>query len=104
MGSFLIVGVSSDKLNLEKKKRSPVYVQEDRLRIIASLACVDEVFVEESLELKKTYVLEHSADILVMGDDWQGKFDYLQDHCKVMYLPRTPSISTTAIIEIVSDG
>ena len=62
-----------------------------------------EVFVEESLELKKDYVLEHSAEILVMGDDWKGKFDYLQDHCKVVYLPRTPSISTTAIIEIVSD-
>jgi len=103
LGSFLIVGVSSDQLSLEKKGRHPVYTQQDRLRIIAGLACVNEVFVEESLELKKDYVLEHSADILVMGDDWKGKFDYLQDQCKVLYLPRTPSISTTAIIEIVSD-
>jgi glycerol-3-phosphate cytidylyltransferase len=60
---------------------------------------VDDVFLEESLEQKRDYVLEHKADILVMGDDWQGKFDFLNDICRVVYLPRTPSVSTTAIIE-----
>ena len=54
---------------------------------------------DQSLEQKREYVLEHKADILVMGDDWQGKFDYLNDICQVVYLPRTPSVSTTAIIE-----
>ena len=58
--------------------------------------------MEESLEQKRDYVLEHQADILVMGDDWSGKFDYLSDICKVVYLPRTPSVSTTAIIEHIS--
>ena len=58
--------------------------------------------MEESLEQKREYVLEHQADILVMGDDWSGKFDYLSDICKVVYLPRTPSVSTTAIIEHIS--
>jgi len=57
------------------------------------------VFIEESLEQKRDYVVEHEADILVMGDDWSGKFDFLNDICQVVYLPRTPSVSTTAIIE-----
>ena len=57
------------------------------------------MFIEESLEQKRDYVLEHQADILVMGDDWAGKFDFLNDICQVVYLPRTPSVSTTAIIE-----
>ena len=101
LGEHLIVGVSSDQLNFEKKERYPVFGEDDRLRIIAALNCVDETFIEESLELKQEYIFQHQADILVMGDDWDGKFDHLNDCCKVVYLPRTPSISSTAIIEIV---
>lgn len=100
-GSHLIVGVSSDELNMSKKQRYPIYSQEDRIHIIRSLSCVNEVFVEESLELKAEYIKYYNADVLVMGDDWQGKFDHLKDICKVVYLPRTPSVSTTEIIEIV---
>lgn len=100
-GSHLIVGVSSDELNMSKKQRYPIYSEEDRMHIIRSLSCVDEVFVEESLELKAEYIKYYNADILVMGDDWQGKFDHLSDICQVVYLPRTPSVSTTEIIEIV---
>jgi len=100
-GSHLIVGVSSDALNMEKKQRYPIYCQEDRMHIIRSLSCVDEVFVEESLELKEEYIKHYNADVLVMGDDWQGRFDHLKHVCEVVYLPRTPSVSTTEIIEIV---
>ncbi|WP_206483715.1 adenylyltransferase/cytidyltransferase family protein [Thalassotalea sp. G2M2-11] len=100
-GSHLIVGVSSDELNMSKKQRYPIYSQEDRLHIIRSLRCVDEVFIEESLELKAEYIKYYNADILVMGDDWAGKFDHLSNICQVIYLPRTPSVSTTEIIEIV---
>jgi len=98
-GDRLVVGVSSDKLNFSKKGRNPVFSQEERLEIVANVKTVDAVFIEESLEQKREYVLEHKADILVMGDDWQGKFDFLNDICDVVYLPRTPSVSTTAIIE-----
>ncbi len=101
-GDRLVVGVSSDALNLSKKGRKPIFDQDERLEIVANLKVVDSVFVEESLELKREYVLEHQADILVMGDDWEGKFDFLNDICKVVYLPRTPSISTTGIIEHIS--
>jgi len=100
-GDHLIVGVSSDKLNISKKGRPPVYCEDDRLHIIRSMRCVDEVFLEESLELKADYIKYYNADILVMGDDWQGKFDHLKDICQVIYLPRTPSVSTTEIIEVV---
>jgi glycerol-3-phosphate cytidylyltransferase len=100
-GDFLIVGVSSDELNFSKKGRNPIYSQSDRCRIISSLRFVDEVFLEESLELKKQYIMEHEANVLIMGDDWEGRFDWVKDVCEVMYLPRTPSISTTEIIEVV---
>lgn len=101
LGDHLSVGVSSDALNLAKKGRRPVYPQEDRLRLIAALRCVDEVFVEESLELKGEYLRQQRADVLVMGDDWAGRFDGFQSICEVVYLPRTPSISTTEIIEVI---
>ena len=102
LGDRLVVGVSSDALNFSKKGRNPVFDQNERLEIVSNLKVVDAVFVEESLEQKREYVLEHQADILVMGDDWTGKFDFLSDICEVVYLPRTPSVSTTAIIEHIS--
>ena len=85
MGDTLIVGVSSDALNQSKKGRLPVYSQAERVKIISALKCVDEVFIEESLELKGEYIKQHNADILVMGDDWQGKFDHFNMLCKVHY-------------------
>ena len=100
-GDYLIVGVSSDALNLKKKSRYPIYSQQDRIKILESLRFVDEVFIEESLELKAQYIQNSKADVLVMGDDWLGRFDDMQEFCEVKYLPRTPSISTTEIIEVV---
>jgi glycerol-3-phosphate cytidylyltransferase len=100
-GDYLIVGVSSDDLNLSKKGRKPIYSEKDRKKIIKSLSCVDEVFSETSLELKRQYINDFNAEILIMGDDWEGKFDNHKDQCEVIYLPRTPSISTREIIEVV---
>lgn len=99
LGDRLVVGVSTDALNESKKGRPPVYRQEERLEIIAALRCVDEVFFEESLELKGEYIKQFSADVLVMGDDWCGRFDEFSSLCEVVYLPRTPAISTTEVIE-----
>lgn len=101
MGTELYVGISSDALNMSKKGRYPIYSEEDRMHILSALSCVDFVFLEESLEKKKEYLIEHKADLLVMGDDWAGKFDDMKEVCEVKYLPRTPSISTTEIIEVV---
>ncbi|MBB2985460.1 adenylyltransferase/cytidyltransferase family protein [Terracoccus luteus] len=102
LGDRLVVGVSADALNIAKKGRAPVFNQDERLEIIASLAVVDEVFVEESLEKKRDYIVEHGADVLVMGDDWKGRFDWVGDVCEVVYLPRTPSVSTTGLIEHIA--
>jgi glycerol-3-phosphate cytidylyltransferase len=99
LGDYLIVGVSTDALNHSKKSRPPIYPQDERLEIVQSLKCVNETFYEESLELKRDYLLQYKADVLVMGDDWSGRFDEFRDICEVVYLPRTPSISTTAVIE-----
>ncbi|TBL83575.1 adenylyltransferase/cytidyltransferase family protein [Hafnia alvei] len=101
LGDFLIVGVSSDELNYNKKNRYPIYNETDRMKILSSLKYVDEVFLEESLELKLEYIRKYEADLLVMGDDWEGRFDWVKSECDVIYLPRTPSISTTEIIEVV---
>ncbi|KTD99298.1 MULTISPECIES: adenylyltransferase/cytidyltransferase family protein [unclassified Pseudoalteromonas] len=101
LGDYLIVGISSDALNMQKKGRAPVYSESDRVKIISSLRCVDEIFIEHSLELKGDYIKQHDADLLVMGDDWAGKFDNFKTLCDVKYLARTPSISTTEIIEVV---
>ena len=102
LGDRLVVGVSADELNIAKKGRAPVFDQDERVEIISSLRMVDEVFVEESLEKKRDYILEFHADVLVMGDDWTGKFDWVSDVCEVVYLPRTPSVSTTGLIEHIA--
>ena len=99
LGDRLVVGVSADALNLAKKGRKPVFSQEERLAIVAALKVVDEVFVEESLELKREYIEKYHADVLAMGDDWKGRFDFVSDLCEVVYFPRTPSVSTTELIE-----
>jgi glycerol-3-phosphate cytidylyltransferase len=101
LGDRLVVGVSTDELNMEKKGRRPVYSQAERLEIVAALRCVDSTFLEESLEAKRDYVVACSATVLVIGDDWAGRFDHLGDLCEVRYLPRTPSVSTTQTIEII---
>jgi glycerol-3-phosphate cytidylyltransferase len=101
LGNYLLVGVSSDALNFEKKQTYPIYSEASRIRIVEALTVVDEVFVEESLELKGQYIQEHRADVLVMGDDWEGKFDEYKRLCEVVYFERTPSVSTTAIVEVI---
>tara|TARA_E500000178_G_C16997819_1_gene744089 strand:- start:81 stop:476 length:396 start_codon:yes stop_codon:yes gene_type:complete len=104
LGNKLIIGVSTDKLNFNKKQKYPVYKQEDRLEIIKHIKGVDEVFYEESLEQKREYILKYKADILVMGNDWEGRFDEFNDICKVIYLPRTSGISSTQIKQYIKDN
>lgn len=98
LGDRLVVGVSTDQLNINKKGRPPVYCEAERMEIVRSLKCVDDVFPEERLEWKGSYIKAHGADVLVMGNDWEGKFDMFGDICEVVYLPRTENVSTTEII------
>jgi glycerol-3-phosphate cytidylyltransferase len=93
LGDRLVVGVSTDEFNMKKKGKTPVFSFEHRKAIVESLKCVDEVFPEESMEKKREYIEKYKADVLVMGDDWVGAFDGLAP--TVVYLERTPTISTT---------
>jgi choline-phosphate cytidylyltransferase len=99
LGTRLVVGVSTDALNERKKARRPLFPQTARVRLLQALRCVDQVFLEESLEQKREYLLRHMADVLVMGDDWTGRFDQFRDVCEVVYLPRTEGVSTTKTID-----
>jgi glycerol-3-phosphate cytidylyltransferase len=101
LGDRLVVGVSTDELNFSKKGIRPVFSLAERMEILRALSCVDDVFPEESLELKGDYIKSFKADVLVMGDDWRGKFDVYKSFCDVVYLPRTGGISTTKIKEYI---
>lgn len=103
LGSELLVGVSTDELNFSKKGRYPFVPEGDRMAIVAALRCVDGVFREESLAKKREYLLEHKADVLVMGHDWAGRFDEFSDICEVRYLPRTESVSTTEVEKLIRE-
>ena len=100
LGDYLIVAVSSDAFNAQKGKKA-YHSDQDRMAILKAIKYVDEVILEESWDQKIKDVQEHDVDVFVMGDDWTGRFDWVKKFCDVIYLPRTPSISTTEIIEIV---
>ena len=94
LGDFLVVGLSSDEFNLMKNKKSYGSF-EDRKIILESIRYVDFVFPENSWDQKIQDVLNYEIDIFVIGDDWLGKFDFLMDYCKVIYLPRTELASSS---------
>lgn len=96
LGDRLIVGVSSDEFNKIKGKSS-AFPYAHRSDIVRALRCVDEVFPENDWGQKADDIRKYGADILVMGHDWTGKFDDLQDLCEVVYLPRTEGISSTEV-------
>lgn len=105
--SILIVGISSDELNFKKKNHYPVYSLSERIEIISALRCVHSAFVEETLENKVNYIKKYNADVLVMGDDWKGKFDFCKDELpglEIVYLPRTELVSTTETIEKIKNN
>ena len=101
LGDYLVVAVSSDEFNAIKDKKS-INSFEDRKYILESLRYVDEVIREDNWEQKIPDVKEHEIDVFVIGDDWAGKFDELKEFCDVVYLSRTPDISTTQIKEVLS--
>lgn len=101
LGGNLIVGLSTDEFNLVKGKKS-IYSFADRKEILESLEYVDKVIPENNWEQKLTDIKNHKVDLFVMGDDWSGKFDYLQEFAEVFYLPRTQGISTTDVKKVVS--
>lgn len=101
LGDYLIVALSTDEFNLDKKNKVCAQPYEERKLILESLRFVDEVIPEEDWEQKVTDVKKHHVDIFTIGDDWEGKFDFLKEYCDVVYLKRTEGISTTARKEMI---
>ena len=101
-GDYLVVGLSTDEFNRQKNKEC-FFSYEKRKQMLEALRCVDLVIPETCWEQKRGDVKTYGASVFVMGDDWEGKFDDLSDLCEVVYLPRTPEISTSGIKEKLSD-
>lgn len=98
LGDYLIAALSTDTFNWIEKKKKCYFSYEERKLLLEAIRYVDLVIPEESWEQKKNDIHEYHIDTFVMGDDWTGKFDFLEaEGCNVVYLPRTPEISTTQI-------
>ena len=95
-GDYLVVGLSTDSFNKAKGKTS-YFSYEQRKLLLESIRYVDLVIPEDSWEQKRDDIRSYQIDTFVIGDDWKGKFDSLFDLCEVIYLPRTPEVSTTKI-------
>jgi glycerol-3-phosphate cytidylyltransferase len=96
LGDYLIVALSTDEFNKIKGKKC-YFSYEERKKLVESIRYVDLVIPEENWEQKINDVREFKVNIFVIGDDWTGKFDFLKEYCEVIYLSRTPEISTTQI-------
>jgi glycerol-3-phosphate cytidylyltransferase len=96
LGDYLVVAVSTDEFNAEKGKGSH-FPYEKRVEMLQAIRYVDEVIPEKTWDQKVNDVKENKIDVFVMGSDWDGKFDNLKDYCEVVYLARTPDVSSTAL-------
>ena len=97
LGDYLIVVLSTDEFIAREKSKKSYFSYEKRKMLLESIRYVDLVIPEERQDQKIPNIKEYCVDTFVMGDDWKGKFDYLKEYCEVVYLPRTPEISTTQI-------
>lgn len=96
LGDYLIVALSTDEFNKLKGKRAR-FCWDDRRDDLMGVRYVDQVIREDTWEQKANDVATHNVQFFAMGDDWAGKFDFLKPQCEVIYLPRTPDISSTMI-------
>lgn len=98
LGDYLVVCLSTDEFNSSDKNKKCYFTYEERKTLLEAIRYVDLVIPEENWDQKRTDIHEYHIDTFVMGDDWAGKFDFLKEEgCEVVYLPRTPEISTTQI-------
>lgn len=97
-GDYLIVALSTDDFNRTEKKKESFFSYEERKQLIEAIRYVDLVIPESSWAQKVTDVKKYQIDKFVIGDDWKGHFDYLAcEGCEIIYLPRTPEVSSSQI-------
>lgn len=105
LGDYLIVALSTDEFNLKSKNKKTYFPYEQRKQLLESIRYVDLVIPEEDWNQKRNDMHEYHIDTFVMGDDWKGKFDFLKDEgVDVVYLPRTPEISSSKIKKDLYDA
>lgn len=104
LGDYLIVSLSTDEFNINSKNKKCYFKYEDRKKLLESIRYVDLVIPEDNWEQKIKDVIEFKVDTFVIGDDWKGEFDFLKEYCEVIYLERTPEISTTKIKKELYNG
>ncbi|AOT57116.1 glycerol-3-phosphate cytidylyltransferase [Weissella soli] len=106
MGDYLIVALSTDEFNWDSKNKKTYFTYEQRKQLLEALRYVDLVIPEEGWGQKVSDIKLYKVDTFVMGDDWKGQFDYLEDEtdAEVVYLGRTPEISTTQIKKDLTGG
>lgn len=98
LGDYLVVGLSTDEFNNKEKNKECYFDYENRKSLLDAVRYVDLVIPEENWEQKISDIQKYNIDVFVIGDDWEGKFDYLKDFgVEVVYLPRTKEISTSKI-------
>lgn len=103
LGDHLTVALSTDRFNMEEKHKTSYFNYEQRKQLLEAIRYVDEVIPEDNWDQKITDIQKYGIDTFVIGDDWEGKFDFLKPYCNVVYLTRTPEISTTQIKEELRD-
>ncbi len=98
MGDYLVVALSTDEFNATKGKKA-YHSYETRKKMLEAIRYVDLVIPENNWEQKVQDIKDYKIDVCVMGSDWAGsdKFDYLKEYCEVVFLERTPGVSTTQI-------
>lgn len=97
LGDYLIVGITTDNFDLERGKLNTHDSLVERIEAVRNTGYADKIIIEEYVGQKIDDVQKYGVDIFAIGSDWEGKFDYLNEFCKVVYLPRTEGISSTQI-------
>lgn len=101
---YLVVGVSNDEFN-QGKNKNPNYTYSQRKKIVSAIKYVDKTIPECNFKNKWAQkvidIKKHHVDVIIMGDDWEGEFDHLRTLCRVVYLPRTPNISTSNTVQLI---
>ena len=104
LGDYLIVGVTNDNFDRERGKLNVCNNVLERVEAIKATGLADQIIIEDYFGQKIDDIQRYDVDIFAIGSDWEGKFDYLNEYCQVVYLPRTEGISSTMLREASQDA
>ena len=102
LGDYLIVGVTNDSFDRDRGKLNVRNNVLERVEAVKATGYADQIIIEDYIGQKIDDIQKYDVDIFAIGSDWEGKFDYLNEYCKVVYLPRTEGVSSSEIREHIS--